>query len=154
MSDQDFRIAELLIGDFKCSHILMMLALEAQNRASPDVVRAMSGLALGSGQGFNCGLLTGGACVIGLCAGRGSETETDDPRLAAALDDFTGWFHATMNDRFGGIDCADIMKFDPALRAERCPGLIGEVWDKLCECLDSHGIDIANPPTVDTGDPS
>ena len=147
MSDDGFRIAELLLGDFKCSHVLMLMALEAQGRASPDTVRAMSGLALGLGQGFNCGALTGAAAVIGLCAGRGGEDEREDPRLAAVLDDFTGWFNGAMTERYGGINCADIINFDPALKSTRCPALIAEVWDKLLECLDAHDIDIANPPS-------
>ena len=65
MSEESFRVAELLLDDFKCSHILMRLALEAQGRDDPDLIRAMSGLALGMGQGFNCGALSAGCCVIG-----------------------------------------------------------------------------------------
>lgn len=144
--DTAFRIAELLLSGLKCSHVLMKLALEAQGRDDPDVVRAMSGLALGMGQGFNCGALTGGCCVLGLIAGRAEEDEADDPRFAALLDDFTGWFHAAARDRFGGIDCADIMKFDPALKQERCPALIGEVWDKLEAILADHGSDLSEIP--------
>ena len=58
MTEESFRIAELLLDDFKCSHVLMRLALEAQGRDDPDLVRAMSGLAFGMGQGFNCGALS------------------------------------------------------------------------------------------------
>lgn len=138
-----FRIAEMLIGGMKCSHVLMRLALEAQGRNDPDLVRAMSGLAFGMGQGFACGALTGGACVIGLVAGRADERAAEDPRFAAALDAFTGWFHTMANERYGGLACADIMRFDETLRAERCPGLIHEVWEKLVETLDDHGLDVA-----------
>lgn len=147
MSDPDttFRIAEMLLSGLKCSHILMKLALEAQNRDEPDLVRAMSGLALGMGQGFNCGALSGGCCVLGLVAGRAGEDEAEDPRFASVLDAFSGWFHTSAKQRFGGIDCADIMKFDQALKAQRCPALIGEVWDKLNEILAEHGIDPAEP---------
>ena len=41
MSEESFRVAELLLDDFKCSHILMRLALEAQGRDDPDLIRAM-----------------------------------------------------------------------------------------------------------------
>ena len=152
MSDPDtgFRIAEMLLSGLKCSHVLMKLALEAQGRDEPDLVRAMSGLALGMGQGFNCGALSGGACVLGLLAGRAREDETDDPRFAAVLDAFGGWFHASAHERFGGIDCADIMKFDPTLKAERCPALIGEVWDRLNEILAEHDIDPTRPRSEET----
>ncbi len=147
MSDPDttFRIAEMLLSGLKCSHVLMKLALEAQGRDDPDLVRVMSGLALGMGQGFNCGALSGGCCVLGLYAGRADERETDDPRFAPVLDAFSGWFHTAMTQRYGGIDCADIMKFDPSLKSERCPALIVEVWDKLREVLAEHDIDPALP---------
>ncbi len=70
MADESFRIAELLLDGHTCGHILVKLALEAQGRDDPDLVRAMSGLALGMGQGFNCGSLTAGCCVLGLYGGR------------------------------------------------------------------------------------
>ncbi|WP_165498270.1 DVU_1555 family C-GCAxxG-C-C protein [Siculibacillus lacustris] len=149
MTDAGFRIAELLLSGLRCSHVLVRLALEAQGRDDPDLVRAMSGLANGMGQGFNCGALSGGCCVLGLVAGRAGESEADDPRFAAALDAFTGWFHAAAHERWGGIDCADIMKFDPVLKAERCPALILEVWEQLCDTLADHGFDVAEPPDAE-----
>ena len=58
MDDESFRIAELLLQGYTCGHVLAKLALEAQGRDDPDLVRAMSGLALGMGRGLNCGSLT------------------------------------------------------------------------------------------------
>lgn len=145
MAEESFRIAELLLEGFKCSHILMRLALEAQGRENPDLVRAMSGLALGMGQGFNCGALSAGCCVIGYYAGRGGEDEREHPDFAAMLDDFTGWFNAAMTDRYGGINCADIMKFDEKLKQARCPALIAATWEKITETLAARGIDVADP---------
>lgn len=143
--DDSFRIAEMLAAGMKCSHILMTLALEARGETDPKLVRAMSGLALGVGQGFNCGTLSAGACVLGLHAGRAREDEADDPRFAVLLDEFSGWFHVMAKERWGGIDCADIMKFDETLKAQRCPALIAEVWDKLGETLRDQGLDPAAP---------
>ncbi|MDC7785223.1 C-GCAxxG-C-C family protein [Rhodoplanes sp. TEM] len=151
-TDASFRIAELLLDGFKCSHILVLLALEAQGRADPDLVRAMSGLAVGMGQGFNCGALSAGCCVIGLYAGRGPADAAEDPRFADALDALSGWFHAMAKERYGGIDCADIMKFDPALKAERCPGLILDTWTKATEILAAQGFDLDRPRPVGDAD--
>jgi len=150
--DDSFRIAEMLAAGMKCSHVLMTLALEARGETDPKLVRAMSGLALGMGQGFNCGALSAGCCVLGLHAGRAREDEADDPRFAAMLDDFSGWFHTLAEKRWGGIDCADIMKFDPALKAERCPALIAEVWDEVVATLREKGLDpaAANPDAEET----
>ncbi|MDR3374181.1 MAG: C-GCAxxG-C-C family protein [Ancalomicrobiaceae bacterium] len=141
--DTSFRIAELLASGLKCSHVLMLLALEARGESDPRLVKAMSGLALGLGQGFNCGCLTAGCAVIGLYAGRADAADDEDPRCAAAIDDFSGWFHAMAKDAWGGIDCADIMQFDEALQAQRCPTLIASVWDRLEATLADHGIDPA-----------
>jgi C_GCAxxG_C_C family probable redox protein len=143
MTADAFRIAELLLSGFKCSHVLMMLALEEQGRQNPDLIRAMSGLALGMGQGKTCGALSGACCVIGLCAGKDDDDAPEDPRFAGALEDFTAWFHAVMTERHGGTDCADIIHFDEARKAEICPTLILDVWTRLLETLDDHGIDIA-----------
>ena len=142
MSEEAFRVAELLIDDFKCSHILMRLALEAQGRDDPDLVRAMSGLSLGMGQGFNCGALSAGCCVIGYFAGRGGDGEHEHAELGAMLDDFAGWFNAAATGQYGGINCSDIMKFDEGLKQERCPALIIAAWEKIRETLVRHGIDI------------
>ena len=144
--DLSFRIAELFLEGHKCSHILMRLALEAQGRESPDLERAMSGLALGMGQGFNCGALTGAACVIGLCGGRSLADAGERDGFGPALEELTGWFHAMAHEKFGGIDCAEIMKFDPALKAQRCPALVLETWRKIEEILAKHGLDVAEEP--------
>ncbi len=146
MSEDSFRVAELLLDDFKCSHILMRLALEAQGRDDPDLVRAMSGLALGMGQGFNCGALSAGCCVIGYYAGRGGDGESEHPELGAMLDDFAGWFNAAATGQYGSIDCAGIMKFDEALKHQRCPALIIATWEKIKETLANHGVDITVVP--------
>ena len=79
MSDDSFRIAELLLQGDTCSHILPKLALEALGRDNPDLVRALSALAVGMGRGLVCGSLTGGCCVLGLYGGRADESETVHP---------------------------------------------------------------------------
>lgn len=146
MNEDSFRVAELLLSGMKCSHVLMMLALEAGGRDNPDLVRAMSGLAMGMGQGLECGALSGGCCVMGMLAGRGSEEETEDPRFIDMLDEYSSWFLAMSKERYGGSACADIIDFDPNLKAERCPALVADAWAKICDILDRQDIDLANPP--------
>ena len=59
-----------------CSQLLVQLLVQAQGREVPDLVRALHGLCHGIGQsGGPCGLLTGGACVLALLAGKGAEGE-------------------------------------------------------------------------------
>lgn len=142
-----FRIAELLLSGMTCGSVLMTLALEARGEDDPALVAATAGLAHGMGHGFNCGVLTGGACVLGLALGRRGSEGTDDPRLAVALDAFGGWFHAAMTERHGGIDCAAIMRFDEGRRLTLCPALIAEGWSKLNEALADAGADLAATET-------
>lgn len=150
MNDESFRVAELLLQGYTCSHILMKLALEAQGRDNPDLVRAMSGLSLGMGQGFNCGCLSGGCCVLGLYAGSIGEDQPQHERFDTMLEEFASWFDCAMTDKYGGINCADIMKFDPALKQQRCPALILDVWMKASEILAKHEVDLNEPPQTTT----
>ena len=100
MADESFRIAELLLDGYTCGQILVKLALEAQGRDNPDLVRAMSGLALGMGQGFNCGSLTGGCCVLGLYGGRSDENQPGHPRFDIMVEEFSGWFESEMTEKY------------------------------------------------------
>ena len=68
---------------FYCSQILILQGLELMGKSNPDLVRAMQGLAGGMGfSGEICGALTGGACLLGLYAGKGLPEQEGDPRLA------------------------------------------------------------------------
>ena len=81
MTDVFFKMVELSRQGFLCSQILLIIGLEAQGKENPDVVRAMSGLVGGLGFcGKTCGALTGGACLIGLYAGKGAADEMEDSR--------------------------------------------------------------------------
>jgi hypothetical protein len=145
MADESFRIAELLLDGYTCAQILVKLALEAQGSNSPDLTRAMAGLALGMGQGFNCGSLTGGACVLGLYGGRSDERLPGHPRFDIMLEEFSGWFESEMTAKYGGIDCEKIINFDPALKQARCPGIILDCWLKASEILEKHKVDMTQP---------
>jgi hypothetical protein len=49
MDDLTIRMMQLAARGYCCSQILGWLALEAQGRRNPDLVRALSGLCLGVG---------------------------------------------------------------------------------------------------------
>ena len=145
MDDESFRIAELLLQGFTCGHVLAKLALEEQGRENPDLVRAMSGLALGMGRGLNCGALSGGCCILGLYGGRANDDERVHPRYDLMIEQFTAWFVDEMAKKYGGVNCQEIINFDPKLMQQRCPGLILETWRKIKEILAEHRIDVAGP---------
>ena len=83
--EEAFRVAELSLQGFSCSQVMAIMALEAQGKTSPELVRAMSGLLAGLGCGRLCGCVTGGCCVLGLYGGRGDVDEAEDARLPVML---------------------------------------------------------------------
>lgn len=146
--DVTFQIAELMLEGRGCGYVLMKLALEAQTGDEAALLRAMSGLTLGMGCGLTCGALTGACCVLGLYAGSLPDRAEDDPRLAFMLNDVVGWFTDETRQRYGGIDCAEIMRSDPALRQSRCPELIADTWGRVIEVLKKYDFDPSCPPSA------
>jgi C_GCAxxG_C_C family probable redox protein len=142
MADEDFRVAELALKGYKCSHILVQIGLDAQGKSNPDLLRAMSGLANGMCSGLACGALTGGCCLIGLYAGMDGEGTDEHGRLPLMLEEYTEWFREEFGTRYGGIDCAQIMQDDPLLRVQRCPMLILEAVRKAQEILEANGFEL------------
>jgi len=127
-----------------CSQILVLLALAAQGRENPELVRASRGLCHGMGGcGGECGILTGGCLVLGLYTGKGRDEETPFEQADAVVSDFVDWFTARVKDDFGGATtCAAILndgKPDPT----RCGGLMADAWNHILELLVSYGIDPA-----------
>lgn len=138
---QDFgRMAELARQGFHCSEVLLILGLEAQGKTNPDLIKSISGLA--GGVGFSadiCGAVTGGACLIGLYAGRGSAEVDEDPRARIMIGEFMEWFAQEQEERYGGIHCRDIIGDDPRNVVSRCPRVVGRVYRKVRAILAEHG---------------
>lgn len=148
MQDDSFRIMDFALQGFNCSQILILMALDAQGRENPDLVRAMSGLLSGLGCGKLCGALTGGCCVLGMYAGKDSAEHNADPRLMPMLSNFVEWFEAEYTARFGGINCADIVQDDARNRMTRCPAITIETLAKLKEILEENDYDFAHLESV------
>lgn len=142
MTDENFRVAELALKGYKCSHILVQIGLDAQEKTNPDLLRAMSGLANGMGNGLTCGALSGGCCLIGMYAGTDHHGSDEHARLPLMLEEYVEWFREEAEQRFGGIDCKTIMQDDPRLRNERCPGLILDAVLKAKEILEANGFEL------------
>lgn len=149
MDNFEFRILELSLQGFGCSQILAILAMEAQGKENPDLVRAMTGLLGGLGCGKTCGALTGGTCVLSLYAGRGSADELPRDNLPLLISELVEWFEEEIGECYGGIDCEDIIHHDPALRISRCPGIVTETFRKIVEILEAHDYSLQVPPTGD-----
>lgn len=142
-------ILPLAAQGFCCSQIVGLLALRAQGRENPELVRALGGLCHGLGACREtgcgtCGILTGGACVLGLYFGKGKPEETLLPRADLARAEFVDWFVERTQSRYGGSACADILG-DSSGRPDmaRCGALLAESWARLLEILVENGMDPA-----------
>ena len=45
-----------------------------------------------------------------------------------------------MTDAFGGIECRDITKGNPARRVQYCPQIIADTFQKCMEILENRGL--------------
>lgn len=129
---------------FYCSQILLFMGLEAQRKENPDLIRTVAGLAGGLGfTGDTCGSLSGGACLLGLYAGRGSEDQTEDPRLNKMIGELVEWFSEEYGKLYGGIRCDTILDNNPLSRKTRCPSLVLGVYEKVKTLLLENGFDLS-----------
>ena len=129
---------------FFCAQILMIMGLELQGKSNPELVRAMNALAGGIGfTGELCGALTGGACLLGVYAGKGTPDEEDDPRLMFMLEDLVKWFKSEYGQAFGGIRCAEILGDDARNMGARCPDMMLGTLHRIKELLVENGFDLA-----------
>jgi C_GCAxxG_C_C family probable redox protein len=132
---------------FHCAEILLFMGLEAQGKSNPDLIRAVSGLAGGVGQsGDICGALTGGACLLGLYAGKGSAGEDEDPRLRIMISELLEWFSKEQEERYGGIHCRQILEEDPRNITTRCPVIVARAYRKVRSILADNGFDWETGP--------
>lgn len=145
MNEDTIRMMELAARGFQCSQILMLMALEGQDRQNPDLVRAMSGLLGGMGCGKTCGALTAGCCVLALYAGKDSPNNNVDDRLQGMLSRFVDWFETEYATRYGSIDCAEIVHDDMRNKMTRCPVIVAESLGKLKELLAENNYEFSNP---------
>ena len=144
------RIKELREQGFYCSQILVLMGLELQGKANPDLVRSMQSLAGGIGFSGNlCGALTGAACLLGLYAGKGKPEEEEDERLNLMLLDLVDWFKLTIGNRYNGINCDVILEGKKINIPERCPGIVQAAYQKAKELLVDYGFELSGNPDAD-----
>lgn len=138
------RMIHLAKQGFYCSQILLLMGLEAQGKNNVDLVRSMSGLTGGLGfSGELCGALTGGACLLGLYAGRGTPDEEEDERLDLMIGELVQWFADEYGKKYGGIKCENILGGDPTARTTRCPGIVLQTYGKIKDLLFQNGFNLS-----------
>ncbi len=144
MKDDMIRMMELARSGLYCSQILLFMGLECQGKSNPDLIRTMTALAGGLGfTGDTCGALTGGACLLGLYAGRGTLEEEEDPRLNVMISELAEWFSLEYGQMYGGTRCDIILGEEPQHRTTRCPSMVLGVYEKAKTLLLENGFDLA-----------
>ena len=134
------RMLELSGQGFYCAQILMILALESEEKEDPDLVRAMGGLNGGLGfSGRVCGALTGGCCFLSYFLGKGEAEELEDPEAALLIGRLAEWFEETTKSQYGGCSCREILDGDPRNKFQRRPELVEAVYQKCTELLQERG---------------
>lgn len=145
MDDQTIRMMQLSKQGYACSQIMMQLALDLRGGENPALIRSMAGLAYGCGSGGgSCGVLTGGACVIGLYAAKGADGESESDRFMPMLQQLSDWFSETVGRRHGGVTCDAIVGETGAVASQgTCGQIVLDTFAKVIEILMENEFDPA-----------
>lgn len=144
--DEFEHIKQLKQQGFFCSQILMLMGLELQGKENPDLVRAANALAGGLGfTGEICGALTGGACLLGLYAGKGRPQDEENLKLNPMVDELVAWFKDGYGREYGSLRCEEIIGANGQYMAVRCPVMVAGTFQKVKEVLVESGFDLAGP---------
>lgn len=142
MSNELFRMMELVQKGYYCSQILLNLGLDNCGRNNPDLIRTMAGLAHGAGFGEGtCGALTGGTCLLAFYAAKGLDQEEEHADFMTMRQRLAEWFYDTVGEQYGGIDCTTILDDDPDPKL-RCGQIVAGVYAEVKRLLEEHGFDL------------
>ena len=137
------RLISLQGKGYPCSQMMMIMALEEQERENQTLIRAMAGLAKGVGIcSGSCGALSAGACILALYAARGGDGEMELKSFAPMLAELNEWFDEKTSG-FGGSLCHQITegREGSVEMAVRCGDLIASTYDKVMQLLVENRID-------------
>ncbi|WP_407310772.1 DVU_1555 family C-GCAxxG-C-C protein [Desulfosporosinus sp. SB140] len=141
MTIDAFRMFQLAAQGFCCSQIILILGLDEQSKENPDLIKAMHGLCGGIGRsGKTCGALTGGACLIGLNAGKGSPSEFGHAKINLMIHELLEWFESV----HGCTDCDGIINQSLDEGNEypvQCGNIVSATFSKVQEILEIYAGD-------------
>lgn len=143
--DLTLDIMRLAGSGYCCAQIVPLLGMQEMGVENPDLLRAASSLCFGLGDCSGpCGVLTGGALLLGLHAGKGTDEEERDPKLTLMLSEYSEWFKDLASGKYGGFSCVDIVDGECGRpNKERCPNLVALGVQKARELLVENGFDPA-----------
>ncbi len=140
-----------------CSQLLMQIFLQSAGEDCEEksqLIRAMHGLCVGmGGQEGPCALLTSGACILSLLAGRGRDDESAHPALFAMMQEYQEWFYN--HTQSTGI-CRELLTKFNAEKQESaqklggghssCGLLLADCWEELCTIAESYALSLELRP--------
>lgn len=140
MDDLTLQMMKLNAKGYCCAQVILILALEAQGKINEDLVRSVGGLCFGiNWSGEVCGALSGGACLISLYAGKGSDEEASDSQFLSMVGELIEWFTIAADDEYGGTRCHEILEKYPDRSV--CSLIVADTYKKCMEILVAHGFD-------------
>lgn len=137
-----FKMFKLSSTGYCCSQIMILTYLENNNLENVALVKAMNGLCGGIGMsGKTCGVVTAVACLFGLYAGKGSDTETRDENLGKMINEYIQWFE----EEFESTECVDMISVDVLKGINenqsypiKCGNVIQKSYNKIEEILKEY----------------
>ncbi len=145
----------LIKDGYCCSQLLVHLLLQGAGQENPQLLRAMHALCFGmGGSEATCGLLTGGACVIGCFAGRGASDESAHQSLAPMVHEYQQWFKkvtqcdGTCHHVLENIAVITNMSEQPTQKHDQvlCGHLLAQCWEKILELLEQYDVNMELKP--------
>lgn len=145
MDNTAFKMFLLVNAGYCCTQIMVKMALDEEEKANEDLLRAVNGLCMGIGSTQKiCGVLTGGIAILGLYAGKGKDREYPNAEYSSMVDEYSEWFES----EFGSTECSDIIGVctitDYTTNEEyrmKCANLMVKSYEKIQEILGSHGFE-------------
>jgi hypothetical protein len=138
MGDRNLRMLQLRQEECCCTQIMLIMALETQNRTNAALIRAARGLCYGIGMsGEVCGGLSGAACLLSHYAGKGSENDKVDERHPLMLAELVEWFRESVAGNYGGMRCDEIPTAYPDKSV--CSPIVAYAYSRAMEILGAHG---------------
>ena len=148
MDDTGFEMFKLFNAGYRCTQIMMKMALDAEEKENPDLLRALNGFCIGIGTAPKiCGVLTAGIALLGLYAGKGTDTEYSKPGFTEMVDEYSEWFET----EFGGRECWELIGVvsitDWTTKQEyrlKCGNILLKSYEKIQEILMNHDYEFGN----------
>ena len=143
MGQDAFTMYKLASQGYCCSQILILMDLEDKKIENYDLVRAMAGLCIGTGgSGKTCGIVTGGACLMGIYAGKGTPEEARDYNLNKIIMEYIEWFEEENEnldcDKIVGVDNLEDIRTNMVYPI-KCGNLMTKSYKKIMEILEKYG---------------